>query len=68
MPQIDLEIAQPKLGSCAPYDRDLAQKRARLFALQNTQAPVLDPLYEEFQPQSGEIRVLFGRGSRAPSP
>ena len=68
MTQTDLVYTPSKEGFSAQCDRDLgdrdlAQKRARLFELQTAILSPPDPLYEEFQPQRDEFKVLSGRAS-----
>ena len=63
MTQTDLAYNFAKDDSFPSCDMDLAQKRARLFALQSAILPSPDPLYEVFQPQLDEIMSLFGRAS-----
>lgn len=72
MTQTDLVYTPSKEGFSAQCDRDLgdrdlAQKRARLFTLQTAVLSPPDPLYEDFQPQRDEFERLSKRagcGSR----
>ena len=72
MTQTDLVYTPSKEGFSAQCDRDLgdrdlAQKRARLFTLQTAILSPPDPLYEDFQPQRDEFERLSRRagcGSR----
>lgn len=72
MTQTDLVYTPSKEGFSAQCDRDLgdrdlAQKRARLFTLQTAILSPPDPLYEDFQPQRDEFERLSKRagcGSR----
>jgi hypothetical protein len=72
MTQTDLVYTPSKEGFSAQCDRDLgdrdlAQKRARLFTLQTAVLSPPDPLYEDFQPQRDEFERLSRRagcGSR----
>ena len=66
MTQTDLVYTPSKEGFSAQCDRDLgdrdlAQKRARLFTLQTAVLSPPDPLYEEFQPQRDEFERLSRR-------
>ena len=63
MTQTDLVYTPSKEGFSAQCDRDLgdrdlAQKRARLFTLQTAVLSPPDPLYEDFQPQRDEFERL----------
>ena len=72
MTQTDLVYTPSKEGFSAQCDRDLgdrdlAQKRARLFTLQTAILSPPDPLYEDVQPQRDEFERLSRRagcGSR----
>jgi|SaaInlV_125m_DNA_1040241.scaffolds.fasta_scaffold106460_1 hypothetical protein len=66
MTQTDLVYTPSKEGFSAQCDRDLgdrdlAQKRARLFTLQTAVLSPPDPLYEDFQPQRDEFERLSRR-------
>ena len=66
MTQTDLVYTPSKEGFSAQCDRDLgdrdlAQKRARLFTLQTAVLSPPDPLYEDFQPQREEFERLSKR-------
>jgi len=61
MTQTDLVYTPSKEGFFAQCDRDLAQKRARLFTLQTAVLSPPDPLYEDFQPQRDEFERLSRR-------
>ena len=66
MTQTDLVYTPSKEGFSAQCDRDLgdrdlAQKRARLFTLQTAVLSPPDPLYEDFQPQRDEFERLSKR-------
>ena len=66
MTQTDLVYTPSKEGVSAQCDRDLgdrdlAQKRARLFTLQTAVLSPPDPLYEDFQPQRDEFERLSRR-------
>ena len=66
MTQTDLVYTPSKEGFSAQCDRDLgdrdlAQKRARLFTLQTAVLSPPDPLYEDFQPQQDEFERLSRR-------
>lgn len=66
MTQTDLVYTPSKEGFSAQCDRDLgdrdlAQKRARLFTLQTAVLSPPDPLYEDFQPQPDEFERLSRR-------
>ena len=66
MTQTDLVYTPSNEGFSAQCDRDLgdrdlAQKRARLFTLQTAVLSPLDPLYEDFQPQRDEFERLSRR-------
>ena len=66
MTQTDLVYTPSKEGFSAQCDRDLgdrdlAQKRARLFTLQTAILSPPDPLYEDFQPQRDEFERLSRR-------
>ena len=63
MTQTDLAYTLAKDDNFPSCNMDLAQKRARLFALQSAILPSPDPLYEDFQPQLDEMMSLFGRAS-----
>ena len=70
MTQTDLVYTPSKEGFSAQCDRDLAQKRARLFTLQTAVLSPPDPLYEDFQPQRDEFErsqsgPVVGRGFKA---
>lgn len=66
MTQTDLVYTPSKEGFSAQCDRDLgdrdlAQKRARLFTLQTAVLSPPDPLHEDFQPQRDEFERLSRR-------
>ena len=66
MTQTDLVYTPSKEGFSSQCDRDLgdrdlAQKRARLFTLQTAVLSPPDPLYEDFQPQRDEFERLSRR-------
>ena len=66
MTQTDLVYTPSKEGFSAQCDRDLgdrdlAQKRARLFTLQTAVLSPPDPLYEDFQPKRDEFERLSRR-------
>jgi hypothetical protein len=61
MTQTDLVYTPSKEGFSAQCDRDLAQKRARLFTLQTAVLSPSDPLHEDFQPQRDEFERLSRR-------
>ena len=66
MTQTDLVYTPSKEGFSAQCDRDLgdrdlAQKRARLFTLQTAVLSPPDPLYVDFQPQRDEFERLSRR-------
>ena len=64
MTQTNLAYTLDKDDTFPSCDMDLAQKRARLFALQSAVLSSPNPLfYEDCQPQLDEMMSLFGRAS-----